>query len=156
MKELSKLRNIDALETRLGTLEKMISLETEVYMFATWVKYYVRIHQRYQTQTSEIDAIMKEATKLREEQEKLSKICTFEYAMDRNPDISYFNAQDFEDVKNVIDFGRGLLTKHWEEDSLLNRMHTFSKNVQSIFKDAFSLLDAKRSACEGCKRRIER
>ena len=103
MKELSKLRNIETLETRLGTLKKMISLEAEVFMFATWVKYYVFIHQRCQTQTSEIDDIMKEASKLTEEQEKLSKICTFENSMDRNSGISHFDAQDFQDVKKAID-----------------------------------------------------
>lgn len=156
MKELSKLRNIETLETRLGTLKKMISLEAEVFMFASWVKYYVFIHQRCQTQTSEIDDIMKEASKLTEEQEKLSKIFTFENSMDRNSGISHFDAQDFQDVKKAIDFGRGLLTKHWEEDWLLNRMRAFSKNMQSIFKDAFSLLDAKKCECERCKRRIER
>ena len=87
---------------------------------------------------------------------KLSKICTFENTMDRNSGISHFDAQDFQDVKKAIDFGRGLLTKHWEEDWLLNRMRTFSKNMQSIFKDAFSLLDAKKCECERCKSRVWR
>lgn len=156
MKELSKLRNIDALETRLATLKQIINLETEVVLFATWVKNYVVIHQDYQSQTSEIDAIMKEASELAEEQEKLSKIFTFENAMDRNSGISHLDAQDFQDVRKAIDFGRGLLTKHWEEDWFLSRMRTFSENMQCIFKDAFSLLDAKRCECKRFKRRIER
>lgn len=70
--------------------------------YAHWMKGYVNIQRRYDAQTLEIDAIMKEAKKVADQREKLSKFCHFGEIFDWKWGVCHFHDEDFKDVKEGI------------------------------------------------------
>lgn len=156
MKELSKLRDLASMLSRFQTLKKLVRLEYEVSVFANWVKCYIYIQQLYDLQTCEIDRIMQEAKKVADERAKFSKFCQFEEIVDWNWGVCRFHDEDFKDVKDAIDFARGLFTKHWEEDWFPHRMLEFSQNMLHICRRSVSVLDAKKRECDRYKSRASR
>lgn len=156
MKVLSRLRDIDVMDTRLLILKKLIRLEAEVSLFASWVKRYIYIQQRHDIQTCEIDLLMREARKVAEERTRFSKFCHLSEIVDWNWGVCQFHDDDFKDVKDAINFARGLFTKYWEEDWFLRRMSEFSENMLHICRVSVSVLDAKKRECERYKSRFTR